>query len=60
MDNKVADMALLPQDYPWYSFLLESRVDPRAIVRLEGLGNLKKIHLIWIRSRDFSACNMVH
>jgi hypothetical protein len=34
-------------------------VDSRAIVRLEGLGQLKKIHLIGTRSRDFPACSVV-
>jgi hypothetical protein len=34
-------------------------VDPRAIVRLEGLGQLKKIHLIGTRSRNFPACSIV-
>jgi hypothetical protein len=34
-------------------------VDPRAIVRLEGLGKLKKIHFIGIRSRYLPACNIV-
>jgi hypothetical protein len=34
-------------------------VDPRAIVRLEGLGKLKKIHLIRTRSRDLPACSIV-
>jgi hypothetical protein len=34
-------------------------VDPRSIVRMEGLGKLKKIHLIGIRSRDLPACNIV-
>jgi hypothetical protein len=32
--------ALYPQEDSWYTFLLET-VDPRAIVRLEGLGQLK-------------------
>jgi hypothetical protein len=31
----------LPQEDSWYSFLLRDRVDPWAIVRLEGLGQLK-------------------
>jgi hypothetical protein len=35
------------------------RVDPRAIVRLEGLGKLKKIHLIEPRTRDLPACSIV-
>jgi hypothetical protein len=30
-------------------------VDPRAIVWLEGLGKLKKNHLIWTRTRDLPA-----
>jgi hypothetical protein len=30
--------------------------DHRAIVRLEGLGQWKKIHLIGIRYRDLPAC----
>jgi hypothetical protein len=34
-------------------------VDPRAMVRLEGLSNLKKIHLIGIRSRGLPACSIV-
>jgi hypothetical protein len=34
-------------------------IDTRAIVRLEGLGLLKKIHFIWIRSRDLPACSIV-
>jgi hypothetical protein len=34
-------------------------VDPRAIVRLEGLGELKKIHLIGTRTRDLPACSIV-
>jgi hypothetical protein len=34
-------------------------VDPMAIVRLQGLGNLKKIHLIGTRTRDFPACSIV-
>jgi hypothetical protein len=34
-------------------------VDPRAIVRLEGLGQLKKIHLIGTRIRDLPACSTV-
>jgi hypothetical protein len=34
-------------------------VDPRAIVRLEGLRQLKKIHLIGTRTRDLPACSIV-
>jgi hypothetical protein len=29
-----------------------------AIVRLEGLGKLKKIHLIGTRTRDLPACSI--
>jgi hypothetical protein len=29
------------QEDPWYSLLLEAEFDPRAIVRLEGLHQLK-------------------
>jgi hypothetical protein len=38
---------------------VRGRVDPRAIVRLEGLGQLKKIHLIGTRTRDIPACSIV-
>jgi hypothetical protein len=34
-------------------------VDPRARVRLEGLGKLKKIHLIGTRTCDLPACSIV-
>jgi hypothetical protein len=36
-----APTALYPQEESWYSFLLRGWVDPRAPVRLEGLGQLK-------------------
>jgi hypothetical protein len=36
-------------------------VDPRAAVRLEALGQLKKSYdLIGIRTRDLSACSIVY
>jgi hypothetical protein len=39
---------------------LRGLVDPRVIVRLEGLGKLKKSNdLIGIRTRDLPACNIV-
>jgi hypothetical protein len=39
---------------------VRGRVDPRAIVRLEGLGQLKKkIHLIETRYRDLRACSVL-
>jgi hypothetical protein len=34
-------------------------VDPRAIARLEGLGQLKKIHFIGTRTRNLPACSIV-
>jgi hypothetical protein len=34
-------------------------VDPRSIVRLEGIGQLKKIHRIGNRTRDLPACSTV-
>jgi hypothetical protein len=34
-------------------------VNPGAIVRLEGLGKSKKIHLIGSQSRDLPACSIV-
>jgi hypothetical protein len=49
-----------PQEDSWYSFLLRGRVDSRAIVRLEGLGQLKKIHLIGTRTRDIPACQILY
>jgi hypothetical protein len=36
-----APAALYPQEDSWYSFLLEAESTPEAIVRLEGLGQLK-------------------
>jgi hypothetical protein len=45
----------LPQEDSWYSFLLEAWVDPRAIVRLEGLGKLEKSNdLIGNGTRDLN------
>jgi hypothetical protein len=36
-----APAVIYPQEVSWYSFLLEADSTPRAIVRLEGLGQLK-------------------
>jgi hypothetical protein len=47
-----------PQEYSWYSFLLEA-VDPRAIVRLGGLGQLKNHDLTGNRTRDLPDCSIV-
>jgi hypothetical protein len=38
---------------------VRGRVHPRAIVRLEGLGQLKKFNDIGNRTRDFLACRVV-
>jgi hypothetical protein len=39
---------------------VRGRVDPRAIVRLEGLGQLKKSNdLTGNQTRDLSACNVM-
>jgi hypothetical protein len=44
----------------WCSFLLRGWVDPSAIVRLEGLGKLKKSNdLIGNRTRDLPACSIL-
>jgi hypothetical protein len=48
-----------PQEDTWYLFLLEAESTPRAVVRLEGLGQLKKIHLIGTRTRDLPASSIV-
>jgi hypothetical protein len=41
--SALSPAAFYPQEDSWYSFLLEAEsTDPRAIVRLEGLGKLKK------------------
>jgi hypothetical protein len=45
--------------YPPGRFLVLISVDPRAIVRLEGLGQLKKIYLIGTLTRDLPACSIV-
>jgi hypothetical protein len=38
---------------------VRDRVDPSAIVRLEALSQLKKIHLIGTRTRDLPVCSTV-
>jgi hypothetical protein len=51
---------LYPQEDSWYSFLSEAESTPRAIVRLEGLGHLKKSNdFIGKRTRDLPACSIV-
>jgi hypothetical protein len=55
-----APAALYPQEDSWYSFLLRGWVNPRTIVRLEGLCQLKKSNdLIGNRTRDLPACSNV-
>jgi hypothetical protein len=49
----------LPKGRALVLIYVRSRVDPRTIVRLEGLGKLKKIHPIGTRSRDLPACSIV-
>jgi hypothetical protein len=41
-----------PQEDSWYSFV-RGRVDPRAIVRLEGLGQLKNPMTLGIEPETF-------
>jgi hypothetical protein len=48
-----------PHEDSWYSFVLEAESTPGPYLRLEGLGKLKKIHLIGTRTRDLPACSIV-
>jgi hypothetical protein len=50
---------LYPQETSWYTFLLEAEATPRAIVRPEGLGTLKKSTSSETRTGDFPACSIV-
>jgi hypothetical protein len=54
---------MLAAPYPPGRFLIlisvGGSVDPRAIVWLEGLGQLKNMHLTRTRTRDLPACNIV-
>jgi hypothetical protein len=50
----------LPQRRPLVFIPVRGRVDPKVIVRLEGLGQLKKSNvLIGNRIRDLPACSTV-
>jgi hypothetical protein len=61
--GKVVSPTRLPlfyfQEDSWYSFFVRGWVDPRAIVRLEELGKLKKSTLFGIRTGDLPACSIV-
>jgi hypothetical protein len=48
-----------PQEDSWYSFLLEAESTPRAIVRLKGLGKLKKFTSSGTRPGDLPTCSIV-
>jgi hypothetical protein len=51
--------AVYPQEVSWHSFLLEVESKPRAIVRLEGLSQLKKSNDIENRTRGLPTCSTV-
>jgi hypothetical protein len=50
--------AFYPQEDSGYSFLLEAESTPKAIVRLEGLGKLKKSTSPGTRTGDLPACSI--
>jgi hypothetical protein len=60
-----APAALYPQEHSWYLLCISLRrwVEPRAIVRLKGLGQLKNHEksndLIANRTRDLPTCSIV-
>jgi hypothetical protein len=70
LDNRLTDggkivslmrrLSFTTQEDSWYSFLLETDSTPRAKMRLEGVGKLKKkFHLIRTRTRDLPVCTLV-
>ena len=50
---------LFPRKYSWYSFLLRGWVDPRAIVRPEGLCQWKIPTTLGNRTRNLRSCSAV-
>jgi hypothetical protein len=61
--GKVVSLTRRPPFTPEGRFLvlisLRGSVDPRTVMLLEGLGKLKKIHLIGTQSRDLPAYSIV-
>jgi hypothetical protein len=62
-NSVVVSLTRRPRSTHQYNFLISAKgsVNRRAIVRLEGLGKLKKKinDFIWTRTRDLQACNIM-
>jgi hypothetical protein len=54
-----APAAFYPQEDSWYSCVLEAESTPGAILRLEGLGKLKKSTSSGTRTGDLPSCSIV-